>query len=78
MTLTDSTNKTATVTNPDASVALSENWNEWKIPLSSFTGVSLTRIKEVTIGIGDQTPDGGGRIYIDDIRVTKPAPEPAE
>jgi hypothetical protein len=76
VTLTDNTNKTATVKNPDAGIVLSLGWNEWKIPLSDFAGVSLTKIKKLTIGIGDKTPDGGGRIYIDDIRVTKPAPAP--
>jgi hypothetical protein len=50
-------------------------WTEWKIPLSSFTGVNLAKVKKLYVGVGDRkTPvaDGSGRIYIDDLRVTKP------
>jgi hypothetical protein len=50
-------------------------WTEWKIPLSSFTGVNPAKIKVLCIGVGDRNAPvqgGAGRIYIDDIRVTKP------
>ncbi|MBM4024422.1 MAG: hypothetical protein FJ280_03325 [Planctomycetes bacterium] len=71
--LEDSTGKTAVVTN-DA--ALTKNtWVEWKIPLSEFTGVNLSRVKTLYLGVGDrQTPaaGGAGRIFIDDIRLTRP------
>ena len=48
-------------------------WTQWKVPLSSFTGVNLAKVKKLYIGVGDRkTPvkGGTGRIYIDDIRVT--------
>ena len=50
-------------------------WTEWKIPLSSLTGVNLAKVKKLYIGVGDRkapAKGGAGRIYIDDIRVTKP------
>ncbi len=76
VTVEDSTGKKATVMNPDPGAANVTAWTEWKTPLSSFAGVSMTKVKRLYIGIGDKNPDGTGRIYIDDIRVTKP--EPAE
>jgi hypothetical protein len=39
--------------------------------------VDLSRVKKICIGLGDRTnPEAGGtgRIYIDDICLTKPAP----
>jgi hypothetical protein len=73
----DSTGKTATATNATAVNAL--KWTEWRIPLSSFTGVSLNKVKKLYLGVGDPqntVADGAGRIFIDDIRVVKPAPAP--
>jgi regulation of enolase protein 1 (concanavalin A-like superfamily) len=71
----DSAGKIGVVPNPDPEAVLATTWTEWKIPLSSFTGVNLAKVKKLTIGVGDRkTPsaDGTGRIYIDDIRVAKP------
>jgi len=73
--LQDSANKTAVVTNPDAAVVKATNWVEWKIPLSNFTGVNLTKIKKMTIGVGDKANPAAGRtgkLYIDDISLVKP------
>jgi uncharacterized oxidoreductase len=45
------------------------------LPLVDFTGVNLSKVKALYIGVGDRAnpaADGTGRIYIDDIRVTKP------
>ena len=71
----DSAGKTAIAKNPDAGVVLSLGWTEWKIPLSDLAGVNLSKVKKLYIGVGDRknpVADGSGRIYIDDIRVTKP------
>ena len=41
----------------------------------ALKGVSLNKVKRLYIGVGNKTnpvPDGTGRIYIDDIRVTRP------
>jgi hypothetical protein len=75
LTLTDSAGKSATVAHPNASSLLDTKYTEWKIPLSSFTGVSLSKVKNLSIGVGDRTSPkagGSGRIYIDDIRLTQP------
>ncbi len=50
-------------------------WIEWKVPLGSMTGVNLAKVKKLYIGVGDRAvpaAGGAGRLYIDDIRVTKP------
>jgi hypothetical protein len=69
----DSTGKSATASNATAANAAA--WTEWKVPLSSLTGVNLAKVKKLTIGVGDKkapVAGGTGRIFIDDIRVTKP------
>jgi hypothetical protein len=72
----DSTGKKATAVDPNAAVVNAMKWTEWKIPLSELTGVNLAKVKRLYVGAGDPAnpaADGYGRIYIDDIRVTKPA-----
>jgi len=70
--IADSTNKIAVV--KDAAVVNATVWTEVKMPLSSFTGVSMTKVKKIFIGVGDRTnpvADGSGMLFIDDIRVIK-------
>jgi len=71
----DSTNKITVVKNATAVNATA--WTEVQIPLSSFTGVSMTKVKKMFIGVGDRTnpvADGIGMLYVDDIRIIKPVP----
>jgi hypothetical protein len=71
----DSAGKAAVVTNSDPAAVTLMTWTEWKIPLSSFTGINLAKVKRLYIGVGDRkapAKGGAGRIYIDDIRLTKP------
>ncbi len=73
----DSSNKLAVVTNPDPDAVLATDWTEWKIPLSDFAPVNMTRVKKLYVGVGDRddpTQDGTGLLFIDDIRVVRPAP----
>lgn len=47
----------------------------WKIPLRNFTDVNLTRIKKMSLGVGDKAnPMAGykGIVFIDDICLVKP------
>ena len=53
VTVQDSAGKTATATNPTA--VTSAAWTQWKIPLSSFTGVNLSKVKKLSIGVGNRT-----------------------
>jgi len=71
----DSSNKSAVVTHPDPAAVTTTAWTQWKIPLSSLTGVNLAKVKRLYIGVGDKASPkagGAGKIYVDDIRVTKP------
>ncbi|MCL5281473.1 MAG: LamG domain-containing protein [Planctomycetes bacterium] len=71
----DSAGKVAVVTNADPAAVKAIGLFEWKVPLSSLTGVNLAKVKRLYIGVGDrQAPaqGGAGRMYIDDIRLTKP------
>jgi hypothetical protein len=71
----DSAGKTAVVTHSEAAAARLTTWTEWKIPLSGLTGVNLAKVKRLYIGVGDRknpAAGGTGRVYIDNIRVTKP------
>ncbi len=73
--LKDGAGHTGVVTHTDPAAVTSTSWLEWKIPLSSFTGVSATTITKMYIGVGNRdapTQGGAGSLFIDDIRVTKP------
>jgi hypothetical protein len=51
------------------------DWTPWKIPLSDFTGVSLTAVKKMYIGVGNRNApvaDGVGMVLIDDVSVVLP------
>jgi hypothetical protein len=71
----DSAKKVGVVAYADTAITTATKWTQWKIPLSSFAGVNMAKVKKLYIGVGDRaapTKGGAGRIYIDDIRVTKP------
>ncbi len=70
----DSKGKTATAVHPNPAAVNAGVWTEWKVPLSNFPGVDLTRVRGMSIGVGGRVssiPPGTGRIYLDDIRVVK-------
>jgi len=73
--LQDSLGKSAVVTNTAA--VNSGDWLDVQIPLTQFTGVNMSKIKKMIIGVGSHTSpaaDGSGLLFIDDIRVIKPTP----
>ena len=74
VTLKDFNDKSKTVL-AAADAVLQGTWQEWPIPLSSFTGVNLNRVKSMIIGVGDKTTPkkGKGTLYIDDLAVGHPA-----
>jgi hypothetical protein len=78
-------NKTGTpavVVHDDPAAATIDTWTQWVIPLSAFAdqGIVLTDVDRIAIGLGTQgnmtVPGGSGKMFFDDIRLTKPAPEP--
>jgi hypothetical protein len=70
VTVTDKAGKTKTVVNANPSASATAAWTEWRIPLSSLTGVSLTTVQKITLGVGDKSSPkagGAGMLFIDDI-----------
>ncbi len=73
----------AVIVHDDPAAAQIDTWTEWVIPLQTLAdqGITLTNIDKIAIGLGAQgnmtIPGGAGKIFIDDIRLLKPAPEPA-
>jgi len=68
--LEDAAGHIAIVNHPDPTAANVPYWTQWAIPLSSFTGVDLTQVKTLYLGVGNrQSPavDGSGLIFVDDI-----------
>jgi regulation of enolase protein 1 (concanavalin A-like superfamily) len=73
VTVQDSAGKTATVTNP--TLVTTTMWTQWTIPLSSLSGVNLSKVKKLSLGVGDRASPkagGAGKLYIDDIGFGKP------
>ena len=75
--LEDTSGNVHAVPHPDAALATSRQWVRWPIPFSEFAdaGVNMARIKTLYIGVGNRDnpqPDGAGRVYVDDISLTKP------
>ena len=73
------------VANDDANAAVTDVWTEWLIDLSATggfadQGVNLADVNTIAIGLGatgNATASGGsGTMFIDDIRLLRPAPEP--
>jgi len=75
----DSGGRIAVVVHPDAGAVLATEWQKWHIALADVraAGVDVAAVQKMVIGIGDRKnpkPGGAGRIYIDDIRLTKRMP----
>ena len=70
------------IANDDANAAVTDVWTEWLVDLKLFAdqGVNLANVDKIAIGLGatgDPAASGGsGTMFIDDIRLLKPAPEP--
>ena len=73
----DSAGKSVTVTHPDPAATLLTTWQAWSIDLASLSGIKTSAVKRLYIGVGDRKNPvlgGAGRLYIDDIRVTRGVP----
>jgi hypothetical protein len=70
----DSAGKKAAATDP--TLVTTAAWTQWKIPLSSFAGVNLAKVKKLYIGVGNPTSPvqgGAGKLHFDDIGFGHPA-----
>ncbi|MEN6338279.1 MAG: discoidin domain-containing protein [Phycisphaerales bacterium] len=67
LTVTDSAGKSATATSDTAATVA--DWTRWTIPMNSLSGVSMSKVKKLTIGVGakNATTGGSGMVFIDDI-----------
>ena len=65
-----------TVNHPDPNAVQLAGWNDWYIPLTSFTagpnGIDLTNVTRIAIGTGNrfnQPKGGAGAIFIDEVQL---------
>jgi len=72
----------AVVANADPAAATIDAWTQWRIRLQAFAdqGINLANVDKIAIGLGSKagmaTSGGSGTVYIDDIRLYRPEPEP--
>jgi len=70
----------AVVAHDDPSAATIDGWTEWRVPLQAFAdqGINLANVDKISIGLGSESGmaavGGSGTMYIDDIRLYRPAP----
>ncbi|MHC4366786.1 MAG: LamG domain-containing protein [Planctomycetota bacterium] len=80
--VTDSTGASAVVPHDDPAAATIDTWTEWPIDLQTFAdqGVNLADVDKIAVGLGAQSgttaPGGSGTLFIDDIKLLRPAEEP--
>jgi hypothetical protein len=74
----DNKGRAATIKHPDPLALVGVDWQQWNTPLSDLqsAGVNPAAITKMSIGAGNPakpTFGGAGKLYIDDIRVTRQA-----
>jgi hypothetical protein len=73
----------AVIVHDDPAASLIDEWTQWIIPLQDLADldIALTNVDKIAIGLGTQgnmtVPGGKGKVYIDDVRLLQPIPEPA-
>ena len=75
-------NGSAVVNHDNPNAAQIDEWTEWNIDLQVFAdqGVNLANVNTIALGLGNKknpVAGGSGTMYIDDIRLYRPAPEQA-
>jgi hypothetical protein len=74
--VSNSAGQPAVVVHPNPAAAQITTWTEWVIPLQSLTGITLTNVDRIALGLGTRgnmtTPGGSGKMYFDDIRLYRP------
>jgi hypothetical protein len=75
VTVEDTAGGSATVLHPDGPSAVNvSDWTDWTISLADLSGVNLSQVGSLTLGVGNTDMEGTGTLLFDDIRVTKPEP----
>jgi hypothetical protein len=76
--VSNSAGNPAIVTHTDPAAAQIDTWTEWVIQLSDFAeqGINLADVDRLAIGLGTRgntmVPGGSGKMYFDDIKLTRP------
>ncbi len=71
----DSSGSIKVVKHPNPAATAMTGWNQWQIPFDDLSGVNLSRIMKMYIGVGDRntpTAGGTGMVFIDDIGYGRP------
>ena len=79
VTLSNTTGASGTVVHEDPGAATIETWTEWVIDLKAFAdqGVNMSNVDKIAVGLGVQGDAGGsGTVFIDDIKLYRPAEAP--
>ena len=74
--LEDGAGKVAVVTSANDAITARSGWTEWLIPYSDLSGINLSNVSMIYVGVGDRdNPSAGGTgvVYIDDIGFGHPA-----
>jgi hypothetical protein len=79
--VSNSTGAPVVVAHPDPAAAQIDTWTEWTIPLSAFSdkGINLSDVDKIAIGLGSKggaAAGGSGVVFVDDIRLLRPVPQP--
>ena len=79
MGIEDSAGRVAAVVHPEAEAVRATEWQTWHITLAEVraAGADVAAVQKMVIGVGNRkNPKSGGtgRLYIDDIRLTKRSP----
>ncbi len=69
--LADTAGKEQTFEHPNPEVTVVTAWDEWTIPITDLTGINAAKLDSITIGVSGAGVNG--RIYVDAIRVDRPA-----
>ena len=72
--LEDDAGRTGVIVHPDPAAVLALTWQQWAIPLSDFSALSVDigAVVKMSIGVGNRNNPavgGSGQVYIDDVRV---------
>jgi hypothetical protein len=71
----DSAGKSATATHAAATTV--GQWTQWVVPFSDLAGVNMSRVKRLTLGVGNKAAPaaaGAGTFYVDDLGFGRPLP----
>ena len=74
--IADAIGRRAVVNHPDGDDSVvNGQWTAWPVPLDGFTGVDLSQVRTLTIGVSSSQPGALGLVLIDDIELWPQADE---